>query len=310
MQALLAVPQVDSLALMQDIARFPETRAVTHGRVNTDMNDIVAGNFAPLRWQFRPPQSLRVVNWNIDRGLRLPEIADFLASQNADLLILQEVDLNARRTHYLKVAEELACRLGMNYVFGREFEELIQGSPTSPAYHGQAVLSRWRLKNPRLVRFRSQSGFWRPRWFLPRTSPFQERLGGRIALVTEVDVMGKLFVVYDLHLESRGNDALRVAQLTEVLDDAAASRTTAILAGDLNFDVSQSPAAALIQRAGFRSVFGSSRVFTRPAHNFLSNPRSIDWAFVSWPIEASQAKVHNTVNASDHYPISFTLRFP
>src|SRR5580700_2285678 len=165
------------------------------------MNDIVSGNFAPLRLQFRPPQSFRVVNWNIDRGLRLTEIADFLASQEADLLILQEVDLNARRTHYLNVAEELACRLGMNYVFGREFEELIQGSPTSPAYHGQAVLSRWRLKNARLIRFRAQSGFWRPRWFLPRTAPFQERLGGRIALVTEVDVMGESFVVYDLHLE-------------------------------------------------------------------------------------------------------------
>jgi endonuclease/exonuclease/phosphatase family metal-dependent hydrolase len=274
------------------------------------MNDIVSGNFAPLRLQFWPPQSLRVVNWNIDRGLHLPEIADFIASQNADLLILQEVDVNARRTHYLNVAEELACRLGMNYVFGREFEELTQGSRTSPAYHGQAVLSPWRLKNARVIRFGAQSGFWRPRWFLPRTAPFQERLGGRIALVTEIDVMGKSFVVYDLHLESRGSHDLRIAQLKEVLDDAAASRITAILAGDLNFDVSQGPAAILLQRAGFRSVFSQSRVYTRPAHNFLSNPRSIDWAFVSGPLEASHAKVHSTVNASDHYPISFTLRFP
>ena len=144
------------------------------------MNEITTGNFAPLRPQFWPPQSIRVVIWNIDRGLRLPEIADFFASQRADLLILQEVDLNARRTHYLNIAEELACKLGMNYVFGREFEELTQGSRTSPAYHGQAVLSRWRMKNPRLIRFRAQSGFWRPRWFLPRTAPFQERLGGAL----------------------------------------------------------------------------------------------------------------------------------
>src|SRR5258707_8582397 len=85
------------------------------------MNDILTGNFAVCRWQFWPPQAIRVVNWNIDRGLRLPEIADFLASQQADLLTLQEVDLNARRTHLLNVAEELARKLGMNYVFGREF---------------------------------------------------------------------------------------------------------------------------------------------------------------------------------------------
>src|ERR1700720_4696064 len=175
------------------------------------MNDVLAGNFATWRWQFWPLQAIRIVNWNIDRGLRLPEITDFLASQQADLITLQEVDLNARRTHFLNVAEELARDLGMNYVFGREFEELTQGSRTSPAYHGQATLSRWRLKNPRVIRFRSQSGFWRPRWFLPHTAPFQERLGGRIALVTEVDVPGRTFSVYNLHLESRGNKHLRLS---------------------------------------------------------------------------------------------------
>ena len=91
------------------------------------------------------------------------------------------------------------------------------------------------------------------------------------------------------------------------LDHAVESSITAILAGDLNFDVSQGPAAILLQRAGFRSVFGQSRVYTRPAHNFLSNPRSIDWALVSGPVKASQPKVHSSVAASDHYPISFTL---
>jgi endonuclease/exonuclease/phosphatase family metal-dependent hydrolase len=275
------------------------------------MKDIVAGNFAPCRWQFWPPQAIRVVNWNIDRGLRLPEITDFLASQQADLITLQEVDLNARRTHHRNVAEELARKLGMNYVFGREFEELTQGSRISPAYHGQATLCRWRLKNPRVIRFRYQSGFWRPRWFLPRTAPFQERLGGRIALVTEVDMVGRVFAVYNLHLESRGNDNLRLSQLEEALDNAAryVPRVPALLAGDLNFDISEAHTATLIQQTGFRNVFGESRFHTTPAHGVFGNPRSIDWALVSGPIETTLGKVDATVNASDHYPISFTLRF-
>ena len=192
----------------------------TQSRHSPRLNDILADSFAVSRWQFWPPQTIRVVNWNIDRGLRLPKITDFLASQQADLLTLQEADLNARRAHYLNV-EELARNLGMNYVFAREFEELTQGSRTSPPYHGQATLSRWRLKNPRLIRFQSQSGFWPPRWFLPRTALFQERLGGRIALVTEVDVPGTVFAVYNLHLENRENDDLRLSQLKEVLEDAA-----------------------------------------------------------------------------------------
>src|SRR6266481_1225793 len=200
------------------------------------MNDVLAGNFAVRRWHFWPPDAIRVVNWNIDRGIRLPEITDFLASQQADLLTLQEADLNAKRTHYLNVAEELARNLGMNYVFGREFEELTQGSRTSPAYHGQATLSRWRLKNPRVMRFQSQSGFWRPRWFLPRTTPFQERLGGRIALVTEIEGAGRRLTVYNLHLESRGNHDIRLAQMEEVLQDVKkqAPQSPTLIAGDLN----------------------------------------------------------------------------
>src|SRR5262245_48223894 len=107
------------------------------------MKEILAGNFAPWRLALWPPSSLRVVDWNIDRGGRLSGIIDFLEKANADILILQEVDLNARRTQQLNIAQEIARQLKMNYVFGREFEELTQGSKANPAYHGQATLSRW-----------------------------------------------------------------------------------------------------------------------------------------------------------------------
>lgn len=274
------------------------------------MKDVLTGNFAGWHLQFSPPPVIRVVNWNIDRGLCLPGITEFLASQQADLVTLQEVDLNARRTHRLNVAEELARKLGLNYVFGREFEELTQGLRTSPAYHGQATLSRWRLKNPRIIRFRSQSGFWRPRWFLPRTAPFQERLGGRIALLTEVDVPGSVLNVYNLHLESRGNDNLRLSQLREVLDDAATCGpgVSTLVAGDLNFDISEGPTAMLIQKTGFQNVLGQSHFHTTPGRNLFGGPRTIDWAFVSGPVVAAQGQVHAKINASDHYPMSFALR--
>jgi endonuclease/exonuclease/phosphatase family metal-dependent hydrolase len=275
------------------------------------MNDILSGSFAPWRLQLWPPQGIRVVNWNIDRGQRLRAIADFLESQQADLLTLQEADLNAKRTHRRNIAEELARVLGMNYVFGYEFQELTQGSRTSPAYHGQATLSRWAFTNARVIRFQAQSSFWRPRWFLPHTKPFQERLGGRIALVTEVDVMGQSIVVYNLHLESRGDDNLRVSQLKEVLDDVASyrSRLPALVAGDLNFDISAGQTSALIEQAGLRNIFAQSRSRTTPPHGLLGTGRSIDWALVSGSIESSSEKVHANVNASDHYPISFGLRF-
>lgn len=275
------------------------------------MNDVLTGSFAASEDDRRPLQRMRVVNWNIDRGLQLPAIVDFLESQNADLLILQEVDLNARRTRRLNIAEEIARRLQLNYVFGREFEELTQGSRTSPAYHGQATLSRCRLMNPRVIRFRRQSNFWHPRWFLPRTQPFQERVGGRIALVTDVAHGEKGLTVYNLHLESRGNSDLRHAQLEEVLLDAAkfAPQSPVLVAGDLNFDASSALLAGATQRLGFQSAIELPSPHTTPARGLFQRPRSIDWAFLSGPIEAERGLVHGDINASDHYPISFTITF-
>jgi len=105
--------------------------------------EIESGNFAVPRWALYRPDSIKVVDWNIDRGLKLGGTIEFLAGAKADIILLQEVDVNCRRTRHVNVAREIAQKLEMNYVFGREFEELTQGSKTSPAYHGQATLSRW-----------------------------------------------------------------------------------------------------------------------------------------------------------------------
>src|SRR5258708_21271801 len=148
------------------------------------MQQIESGNFAVSRWLFFPSNSIRVVNWNIDRGLKLSGVIEFLAGAKADIILLQEADLNARRTHQINVAKEIAQKLEMNYVFAREFQELTQGSQMSPPYHGQATLSRGPLSNSRIIRFQKQSHFWRAHWFLPEIAPFQERLGGRTGLVS------------------------------------------------------------------------------------------------------------------------------
>lgn len=273
------------------------------------MQEIITGNFAPVRWFAWPASSLRVVDWNIDRGLQLPGIIEFLASANADILILQEADLNARRTHRVNVAEEIARKLQMNYVFGREFEELVQGSKGSPAYHGQATLSPWPISKPRLIRFSRQSNFWQPRWFLPRIEPFQERIGGRIALVAEINVAGSKLVTYNLHLESRANDDLRFSQVQEVLSDAARQnpQSPLIIAGDFNLDASKDATAMALTTAGFQDAIAAPREPTTTSRRLFEAGHRIDFAFVRGPIRADSGRVHSRIKASDHYPISFTL---
>jgi endonuclease/exonuclease/phosphatase family metal-dependent hydrolase len=274
-----------------------------------EIHDIVTGNFAPARWMISAPRSLRIVDWNIDRGQQLQGVTDFLVGVNADILILQEVDLNARRTQRLNIAETIARKLEMNYVFGREFQELVQGSKGSPAYHGQATLSKWPILKPRLIRFSRQSHFWQPHWFLPNIQPFQERLGGRIALVAQINVAGKKVVTYNLHLESRGSNALRISQLGEVLSDATGcdAECPVIVAGDLNTDASKAAVALQLARAGFQDAVASPRTPTTPAHGLFEGRRGIDWAFIRGPVRANSGRVHSNVKASDHYPISFVL---
>ena len=275
------------------------------------MSDLLTGSFAAPRWDLWPPGSVRVVSWNIDRGSRLSSVIEFLASENADILLLQEVDLNTRRTNRQNIAEEIARKLRMNYVFGCEFQELTQGTRTDPAYHGQATLARWRFTSSRVLRFWEQSSFWRPRWFLPTTRPFQERLGGRIALIAEIDVPGRRLASYNLHLESRGGDEMRISQLNEALEDAKrySPEVPRVLAGDLNFDVSKVLPASSLQGFGFRSAIAIPSPHTTTPRGLLGNRRTIDWAYVSGPVEASAGRVHTGVDASDHYPISFSLKF-
>ena len=272
-------------------------------------NEIIAENFAPSQWLSLPRSSIRVVDWNIDRGLQLRAIIDFLGDAKADIFILQEVDINARRTHRLNIAQEIARKLRLNYVFGREFVELTQGSNTSPAYHGQATLSRWKISNSRIIRFREQSSFWKPRWYKPSLEPFQERLGGRIALVSEIKISGVSIVSYNLHLESRANDELRLAQLDEVLKDARPYEPTrlAVIAGDLNLNASKLSPADAMARNGFIHAVPTDRLATTPARHLLEPGRHIDWAFVRGSVQVNKGRVHNSVKASDHYPISFEI---
>jgi endonuclease/exonuclease/phosphatase family metal-dependent hydrolase len=274
------------------------------------MQEIETGSFSPPPLVLIPPDSIRVVNWNIDRGLRLQRVIEFLAGAKADVVLLQESDLNARRTHHLNIAREIAQKLQMNYVFGREFQELTQGSRASPAYHGQATLSRWPLSNSRIIRFQKQSNFWRPRWFLPEIEPFQERIGGRLALVCETNIAGKTVVTYNLHLESKGDDALRCSQIDETLQDARRYDTSMpiVLAGDFNLDASGGPAATAIGRAQFQDAFTNRHARTTP-HSFLEQGRTIDWIFTRGPIRAVESRVHCSISASDHYPLSVTLAF-
>jgi len=272
------------------------------------MNDLACDGLGLRPVSPRSPHALRILSWNIERGLQLPKILDFLRTIDADLLLLQEVDLNAHRTRRRDIANDLARALNLNYAFGMEFQELSEGTAASPAYHGMATLTRWPLLRARIIRFRDQSAFWKPRWFVPDVPVFQRRLGGRIALITETTIHDRKVVTYNLHLESRGNDALRLRQLNQVLADRRkyVDRPRFIIAGDFNLNAGAGEAAKALRDAGFRDAVGLPWRPTSTAHLLSHQAHAIDWIFVSGESD-SEGQVHHDVHASDHYPVSATL---
>jgi hypothetical protein len=65
----------------------------------------------PLRDTLHAGSSLRVVTWNIERGLL----------KSADMIVLNEVDWGLKRAGYRAVVQELGNALNMNWAYGVEF---------------------------------------------------------------------------------------------------------------------------------------------------------------------------------------------
>jgi endonuclease/exonuclease/phosphatase family metal-dependent hydrolase len=150
---------------------------------------------------------VRIASWNIERGLNFDLIRLALSDpdgfrqaalrrgaldpnkqaqidrqlqtlRDADIILLNEVDLGMKRTDYRDVARDLAHALGMNYVFGVEFvevdrlddlglesvqledpdlihkmrEELKPDPARYLGLHGNAILSRYPIQNARIFR--------------------------------------------------------------------------------------------------------------------------------------------------------------
>ena len=114
----------------------------------------------------------------------------------------------------------------MNAVFGLEFIELVNGADPK-GFHGNAIFSRWPIRRAQVVRLPEQYN-----WYFDR----QRRIGGRLAILAELDVAGTPVGVGTIHLENRTHGPGRQAQLETVLAkaDALFPGMPVILGGDLN----------------------------------------------------------------------------
>jgi endonuclease/exonuclease/phosphatase family metal-dependent hydrolase len=117
-------------------------------------------------------------------------------------------------------------------------------------------------------------------------------------------------VTYNLHLESKGDDRLRCAQLGEVLRDAQQYKAgeAAVICGDFNLNASNGPAADALNRASFGDALANRHAPTKP-HSLFDQGKVIDWIFARKPMRPIRGQVQDSGSASDHYPLSADLAF-
>jgi endonuclease/exonuclease/phosphatase family metal-dependent hydrolase len=201
------------------------------------------------------------------------------ALQNVDVFVLNEVDLGMKRTEYRDVANELAAALHMNYAYGVEFVEVdpVFALGTEQVHlpdaaqdarlqqdlqvdrrryrglHGTAVLSRYPIRNARILRLpvcydwygreakeaaKLERG---KRWAAHRL--FKERIerevrqGGRMALIVDLeipDASSGIATIVATHLENRCTPACRRKQMDALLAEVKKENHPVVMAGDLN----------------------------------------------------------------------------
>ena len=222
----------------------------------------------------RLPLSMRGSRFNLASVLE-----QAAALSRADIIILNEVDWGLKRTNYRNVARELAGAMQMNYAFGVEFVEVdpltlgtetLEGETSADkakmienlavdksrtlGLHGTAILSRFPLRDTRVLRFVNQGHDW----YLDEKNGVSKlekgkrkgaklvfgekilrevRRGGRMMLIAEVSdpsIPGGTLTVVATHLEAKAKPSERVDQLEELLSVIKSIDNPVILAGDMN----------------------------------------------------------------------------
>jgi endonuclease/exonuclease/phosphatase family metal-dependent hydrolase len=242
-------------------------------------------------------EHLQVITWNIERGTAYDSILRVLGRLDADVVLLQEVDRDCRRTGYRDVARDLAHALDVNWIAAGEFQEIGEARGNRAAITGQAILSKFPITQTDVLRFAAQD---RWRWSI---NPVQPRRGARIALKAQTAGIR----LYNTHFESGGNEKLQQRQMAEILTDQAregARQSPVLIAGDFNNGpIAGASMFGHLTAASFADALGE---LGQRGPTSLGQRHPIDWIFVK-NVTPVRGRVVDAPAASDHSPLIASL---
>ena len=150
---------------------------------------------------------LHVVEFNAARGIHWLESSELL--KEADVIILNEMDIGMARSDQQHTTRLMAHHLGMNYAWGLEFVELTLGDQDERknmghsevnfhGLHGNAILSKFPIHNATI--FRNKVGsYFSDKPNNVNAGGLERRLGGRMILLGHIMVNGRSIVIGSTH---------------------------------------------------------------------------------------------------------------
>lgn len=253
-----------------------------------------AANFSSAKAQKEPKTTkanlLTVMTYNIHHAnppsikdsIDIDAIARTINQQYPDIVAVQEVDVNTKRSGNINEAALLAEKTKMYYYFAKAIDY-------GGGDYGVTILSKYPLSGTTTYKLPSLAG-----------------TGGepRVLATASITVNGKEILFACTHLDAQRNDTNRVLQINAITDILQKERLPVVLAGDLNA-VAGSKVINVLDGNFSRSCVMDCG-FTIP----VENPnKTID--FISFrPAAGFAVRLHKVVDeryASDHLPVVAVL---
>lgn len=178
----------------------------------------------------------RILTWNIERGTQLEgQLRVFREHpylRESDLILITEADAGMARSGNYMVAETMARELGMAQIFAPCYIALGKGSGVERhsdgentfGLHGNAILSRYPIRDVRLIPFVNG---------VDKMAHREQRLGRQVAVAAQIEFPNCPVEAVSVHLDAQSTQRHRCDQMRMVLD-AIRPAGPAILGGDWN----------------------------------------------------------------------------
>jgi len=207
--------------------------------------------------------SLKIIEFNAERGRWWLEVSTLDEVRQADVIILNEMDIGMARSDQQHTVRQMAYFLGMNYAWGLEFLELTRGDesdrvfapehlPNFHGLHGNAFLTRCEISDAAIFRDKI-GGYFSDKPSFVTANGLEKRLGGRMGLFGRIHINNSVVVVGAIHKLGEGGDNNHESEIKKYIGGSKA-----VVAGDQHL--------SFCGKIGLRAIIpADQKGFTWPA---------------------------------------------